>query len=131
MLVNVYVPNGRRDHSRVPYKLRFYQHLLEWVDDYHRSGESVVIVGDLNTAHKEIDLARPKQNEDVSGFLPIERAWLDQVVDNGYLDALREFHPEPELYSWWDLKSRARERNVGWRIDYFFVQKQLCKERHK
>ena len=81
----------------------------------------------MNTAHREIDLARPKSNEDISGFLPIERKWIDRVVEHGYMDSLREFHKEPGLYTWWDMKSGARERNVGWRIDYFFVQKELRK----
>jgi exodeoxyribonuclease-3 len=77
--------------------------------------------------HRPIDLARPKENEDISGFLPIEREWLDRVTEKGYVDGLREFHPEPDLYTWWSLRSGARERNVGWRIDYFFLQKDLKK----
>ena len=79
----------------------------------------------MNTAHKEIDLARPKQNETVSGFLPIEREWIDKVVSFGYVDTFRHFRPEEVSYSWWDLKSRARERNVGWRIDYVFVTREM------
>ncbi|MBU2524631.1 endonuclease/exonuclease/phosphatase family protein, partial [Patescibacteria group bacterium] len=85
----------------------------------------LVICGDFNTAHKEIDLARPKQNESVSGFLPVERAWMDKFVKHGYIDTFRNFCDEPGHYSWWDMKTRARDRNVGWRIDYFFVSKNM------
>ncbi len=81
--------------------------------------------GDYNTAHHEIDLARPKENETVSGFLPVERAWMDKYETHGYVDTLRMFRKEPHLYTWWDLKSGARARNVGWRIDYFFVSGDL------
>ena len=81
----------------------------------------MVICGDVNTAHKEIDLARPKANENVSGFLPEERAWIDKLLGHGYIDTLRIFNQQPDLYSYWDQMTRARDRNVGWRIDYFFV----------
>ena len=84
-------------------------------------GKHIVMCGDVNTAHKEIDLSRPKENEKISGFLPVERAWLDTFIAQGYVDTFRQFNKEPNQYSWWDMKSRARERNVGWRIDYFFV----------
>lgn len=125
MLFNVYFPNGKQDSERLNYKLEFYDAFLSHINKLKKRGKKIIFCGDVNTAHKEIDLARPKANEDISGFLPIERKWIDRVVKDGYLDSLREFHPEPELYTWWDLKSRARERNVGWRIDYFFVQKEL------
>lgn len=125
VLFNIYFPNGKKDDERLAYKMAFYDAFLEKADKIVASGKNVVVCGDFNTAHKEIDLARPKQNEKVSGFLPVERAWLDKLVSHGYVDTLREFHPEPELYSWWDMKSRARERNVGWRIDYFFVDEGL------
>ena len=85
----------------------------------------LIVCGDLNTAHKEIDLARPKENEGLSGFLPQERAWMDDLVSWGMIDSFRMFHKEAECYSWWDFKTRARERNVGWRLDYFFVDKDL------
>ena len=88
-------------------------------------GKNIVVCGDFNTAHKEIDLARPKENEHVSGFLPIERAWMDTFIDHGYVDTFRYFNKDVGQYSWWDLKTRARERNVGWRIDYFFVNKEF------
>jgi exodeoxyribonuclease-3 len=91
-------------------------------------GGKLIVCGDVNTAHKEIDLARPKENERISGFLPIERAWLDKLVTSGYVDTFRHFNKEPRQYTWWDMKSRARERNVGWRIDYFFVTENLLSQ---
>jgi exodeoxyribonuclease-3 len=125
VLLNVYFPNGKRDSDRLNFKLEFYEAFLEYLHHLTRSGKKVIFCGDVNTAHREIDLSRPKENENVSGFLPIERSWIDRVLKAGYVDSLRQFHPEPELYSWWDLKSRARDRNVGWRIDYFFVHESL------
>lgn len=127
VLFNVYFPNGKQNSDRLNYKLEFYEAFLESINHFKRRGKRVIFCGDVNTAHKEIDLARPQSNEDISGFLPIERKWIDRVVEHGYLDSLREFHKEPNLYTWWDMKSGARERNVGWRIDYFFVQKELRK----
>ncbi|MBN2096485.1 exodeoxyribonuclease III [Candidatus Peregrinibacteria bacterium] len=127
ILFNVYFPNGKQDSERLNYKLEFYDAFLQHIDTLKKKGKKIIFCGDVNTAHKAIDLARPKANEKVSGFLPIERKWIDRVIDHGYLDTLREFHPEPDLYTWWDLKSRARGRNVGWRIDYIFLQKELRK----
>jgi len=127
ILLNVYFPNGKKDTDRLNYKLEFYEAFLEYIDKLKKKGKKVIFCGDINTAHTEIDLTRAKENSDISGFLPIERKWIDRVIEHGYLDSLREFHPEPNIYSWWDLKSGARARNVGWRIDYFFVQKELRK----
>jgi exodeoxyribonuclease-3 len=124
-LMNVYFPNGKKDESRLKYKMDFYEAFLQFLEPLKEKGEKLVICGDFNTAHKEIDLARPKENEKVSGFLPIERAWMDKFVAHGYVDAFRNFNKEPNQYTWWDLKSRARERDVGWRIDYFFVTENL------
>lgn len=125
ILFNVYFPNGKKDESRLRYKIDFYDVFLDFVESLRQKGEKLIICGDFNTAHKEIDLARPKENENVSGFLPIERAWMDKLVAHGYIDTFRHFNKEPNQYTWWDLKSRARERNVGWRIDYFFVTENL------
>jgi exodeoxyribonuclease-3 len=121
VLFNVYFPNGQKDQERLRYKLDFYDLFLDTIDSYKKKGNGVVVCGDLNTAHKEIDLARPKENSNRSGFLPVERAWMDKLVSHGYVDSFREFVKEPGKYSWWDYKTRARERNVGWRLDYFFV----------
>lgn len=121
-LVNCYFPNGGRDHKRVPFKLAFYDAFLDRCEALRAQGQAVVFCGDVNTAHREIDLARPKSNQKTTGFLPEERAWLDRVVAAGYVDTFRHFHPDlPEQYTWWSMPTRARERNVGWRIDYFFV----------
>ncbi len=119
ILMNVYFPNGRMGPDRLEYKMEFYDAFLEFADGV--KNRSIVICGDLNTAHKAIDLARPEANEMFSGFLPEERAWMDKFVDHGYVDTFRHFNAESGHYSYWDFKTRARERNVGWRIDYFFV----------
>jgi exodeoxyribonuclease-3 len=124
-LFNVYFPNGKKDETRLRYKLDFYDVFLKFVDTLRAKGKKLVICGDVNTAHKEIDIARPKENEKVSGFLPVERAWMDKFVAHGYVDTFRYFNKEPNQYTWWDLKTGARERNVGWRLDYFFVSENL------
>jgi len=125
VLMNVYFPNGKMGEERLKYKIDFYKAFLEFADSLKAAGTKLVVCGDFNTAHKEIDLARPKENANVSGFLPVERAWLDKFVAHGYIDAFRHFNKGPNNYTWWDMKTRARERNVGWRIDYFFVTENL------
>jgi exodeoxyribonuclease-3 len=119
-LFNIYFPNGKKNKERLQYKLDFYDEFLNYAENHH-----IIVCGDFNTAHKEIDLSRPKENEHISGFLPIERAWIDTFIDHGYVDTFRQFNTEPNQYSWWDLKTGARARNVGWRIDYFFVNKEF------
>lgn len=121
VLLNIYFPNGGSGQERLRYKLRFYGEFLKYVADLVAQGKQVIFCGDVNTAHREIDLARPKENQKTSGFLPEERAWMDELVAAGFVDVFRETHPEGEVYSWWDMKTRARERNIGWRIDYFFT----------
>jgi len=125
-ILNGYFPNGGRGPERVQYKLEFYDQTLKLCQKLRKKGKKLVISGDYNTAHKPIDLARPEANEMVSGFLPEERAWLDTFVAAGYIDTFRHFYPDKkDIYSWWDQKSRARDRNVGWRIDYHFVSPEL------
>ena len=124
-LFNIYFPNGKQSEERLKFKLDFYDAFLEYIEPLRLKGEKLIICGDYNTAHQEIDLARPKENAKISGFLPVERAWLDKLVARGYIDTFRHFQKEPGQYTWWDVKSRARERNVGWRIDYFFVTENL------
>jgi len=124
-LYSVYFPNGKAREERLRYKMDFYDALLDHSEKARKEGRSVIIVGDVNTAHREIDLARPKENSTVSGFLPEERAWIDRFLETGYVDSLRVFDDGPENYSWWDYKTKARERNVGWRIDYIFVSEDL------
>lgn len=124
-LINIYYPNGKAREERLRYKMDFYDAFLEFANKLKKKGKNLIICGDVNTAHKEIDLARPKANEKVSGFLPEEREWMDKFFANGYLDTFRMFNQEPENYTWWDVISRARDRNVGWRIDYFFISESL------
>ena len=124
-LYTIYFPNGKASEDRLRYKMDFYDAFLDHAETRRRKGESIVVCGDVNTAHTEDDLARPKENETVSGFLPEERAWIDSLLDHGYIDTFREFTVGPGHYSWWDYKSRARERNVGWRLDYFFISEDL------
>ena len=126
-LLNVYFPNGKASDVRLKYKMGFYEAFLKYIEDLRKNGEKIVFCGDVNTAHKEIDLARPGPNSKISGFLPKERAWIDKVVKKGYVDTFRMFEKGAEHYSWWSYMGGARERNVGWRIDYFFVAKELKK----
>lgn len=121
---SVYFPNGQMNEERLNYKLEFYREYFDYCNDLKKI-KPLIIMGDYNTAHKEIDLARPKENEKTSGFLPIEREWLDQIVNDGYIDTFRELNPNPDEYSWWSYRTRARDRNIGWRIDYCFITKEL------
>ncbi|HQN75807.1 MAG TPA: exodeoxyribonuclease III [Methanomassiliicoccales archaeon] len=125
VLFNIYFPNGKASPERLRYKMEFYQEFLEVAKRTVEGGRHVVVCGDVNTAHREIDLARPKENGKISGFLPQERKWIDDFLAAGFVDTFRMFDPSPERYTWWDMKTRARERNVGWRIDYFFVDEGL------
>ncbi|MBD3290035.1 exodeoxyribonuclease III [candidate division KSB1 bacterium] len=125
VLINVYFPNGKQSKERLQYKMDFYDAYLDYADSLKADGKKIVMCGDVNTAHKEIDLAHPKANEKSSGFLPIERAWIDKMITSGYLDTFRMFNDQPEQYTWWDVRTRARERNIGWRIDYFFISVNL------
>lgn len=124
-LYNIYFPNGGQDNKRVPYKLEFYQELLNICDDLHAKGEKIIITGDFNTAHNEIDLANPKANEKNTGFLPEEREWIDKYLAHDFVDAYRELYPERIQYTWWTYRYNARENNIGWRLDYFLVSKDL------
>ena len=125
VLFNVYFPNGKASEERLQYKMDFYASFLSHVDNLRKEGKRIIVCGDVNTAHREIDLARPRENETISGFLPQERAWIDDLLSHGFIDTFRMFHQDGGHYTWWHLISRARERNVGWRIDYFFVSENL------
>ncbi len=125
VLFNVYFPNGKMGPERLKYKMAFYDVFLYYADSLKAAGKKLIICGDVNTAHKEIDIARPKENSKKSGFLPEERAWMDKFVAHGYVDTFRHYNQEPNQYSYWDIKTGARARNVGWRIDYFFVSENL------
>ncbi|MCB5234780.1 MAG: exodeoxyribonuclease III [Candidatus Cloacimonetes bacterium] len=124
ILFNIYFPNGQQSEERLDYKLRFYERSFEVMQEMRAKGKAVLVGGDYNTAHQPIDLARPKENENTSGFLRIERDWLDKIVEHGWADTFRHFNPQPDEYSWWSYRAGARARNVGWRIDYFFVNQE-------
>lgn len=125
VLLNVYFPNGGGAPERLEYKLAFYDAFLEYANKL-KEKTPVIFCGDVNVAHEEIDIARPKENETHVGFLPEERAWADEVVAAGFVDTFRHLHPnKKDAYTYWDQKTRARDRNVGWRIDYFFVSHDL------
>jgi len=115
-VVNGYFPKGR-DEDRIAYKLDFYRALFERVQRLRKSGKRVLVMGDFNTAHREIDLARPKANTRNSGFLPEERAEIDRWLAAGWTDTFRAFEAGPDHYSWWSQRFGMRARNVGWRID--------------
>jgi exodeoxyribonuclease-3 len=124
-LVNAYFPSGRRGHERVAFKIEFYDALLRFCTDLRGQGHRLVVCGDLNTAHRPIDLARPAQNKKTSGFLPEEREALGRWLESGLVDIFRHLHPDAEEYTWWTYRFNARSRNVGWRIDYFLVAEEL------
>lgn len=125
LLYNIYFPNGGQDNRRVPYKLEFYKSLLDICDELHARGENIIITGDFNTAHSEIDLAHPKANEENTGFLPEERMWIDRYLEHGFVDIFRERHPESVAYTWWTYRTKARAKNVGWRLDYYLISETL------
>jgi exodeoxyribonuclease-3 len=124
-LFNAYFPSGQRGMTRVQYKLEFYAHLLALCDRLHANGENLIITGDFNTAHMPIDLKNAKQNIHTSGFLPEERAWVQNFLDHGFVDVYRHIYPERVQYTWWTYRAGARERRVGWRLDYFLVSRPL------
>ena len=125
VLYNVYFPNGKASNERLNYKMDFYGFFLKMMKKHIKRGDKIIICGDVNTAHREIDLARPKENSSSSGFLPEERKWIDLLLETGFHDTFRLFNTDSGQYSWWDYKTKARERNIGWRIDYFFVSNNL------
>lgn len=122
---NIYFPNGQKDEERLQFKLEFYNQFLEHIEKLRKQGKNIVACGDYNTAHTELDLANPKENSKFSGFLPIEREWIDKFIASGYVDTFRHFDKRPEQYSWWSYRAGARPKNIGWRIDYFFVNKEF------
>ncbi len=127
VLFNVYFPNGQKDDERLTYKMKFYDDFLLHCEKLREDGKSIIICGDVNTAHKEIDLKHPKANSKKSGFLPIERQWIDKLLEHGYIDTFRYVHGDKEdSYSWWSYRANARANNVGWRIDYFFISEELA-----
>ena len=129
VLITCYFPNGGGGPERLEYKLKFYDDFLKYVKRLDVGGKQIIFCGDINTAHNEIDLARPKENETSTGFLPIERAWLDKVIKNNFIDVFRHFHrDEVGAYTWWDMKTSSRDRNIGWRLDYFFANQTILEK---
>lgn len=121
VLLNIYFPKGYAESERLAFKMDFYDAVFARLEEQKGKGKPIVVCGDYNTAHKEIDLARPKENVGTSGFMPEERQKLDELIEMGYADAFRLFESGGGHYSWWSQRGRARENNVGWRIDYHFV----------
>ncbi|MCA9923546.1 MAG: exodeoxyribonuclease III, partial [Anaerolineales bacterium] len=127
VFITAYFPNGSRDHSRVPYKMQYKADFLTYCNNLRTHGKPIVFCGDVNTAHQEIDLARPRQNQNTTGFLAEERAWIDEVTAQGYIDTFRWLYPDRSgAYSWWSYIGGARSRNVGWRLDYFFASPDMA-----
>ncbi len=125
ILLGGYFPNGGKSEEAWQQKLVYYEHFLDEINSLRKSGKKIIFTGDLNVAHNEIDLARPKENMESIGFLPEERAWVDKLISQDWVDVFRAIHPEEISYTWWSMQTRARERNIGWRIDYFFVDRNL------
>jgi exodeoxyribonuclease-3 len=129
VLINCYFPNGGGEPHRLEYKLNFYKAFENYILDLKKSGLKVIFCGDINVAHTEMDIARPKENSNHVGFLPVERDWLSGVLDKGFIDSFRYLNPGLlNQYTWWDVKSGARNRNIGWRIDYVIVDESLKKD---
>lgn len=126
-LFNIYFPNGGQENKRVPYKLEFYEHLLNYCIELRNNNKEIILTGDFNTAHNEIDLKNPNSNKKNTGFLPIEREWIDKFLENGFIDAFRNLFPDEEVYTWWTYRFGARARNIGWRLDYYLVTEEIYK----
>ena len=124
---NVYFPNGQMSDERLEYKLDFYRDFFDYAQHLREQGRPLIISGDFNTAHNEIDLKNPGPNAKRSGFLPVERQWLDRIVAMGFVDTFRHLYPDTVKYSWWSYRFNARKNNAGWRIDYFFVSEDIVR----
>jgi exodeoxyribonuclease-3 len=125
-LLNIYFPNGSSGMHRVAYKLEFYDAIFEYTNELKRQGVPILMCGDYNTAHKEIDLANPELNQNTSGFLLEERAKIDWMIEHDWIDTFRVLTKEGGHYTWWDPKTFSRHRNIGWRIDYQFITEKLA-----
>ena len=131
-LVNTYFPNANHELSRLKFKIEFSDKLLRYLKKLEAStssaqGKPIIITGDFNVAHEEIDLARPKDNVGNPGFTHEEREWMTKLLKAGFIDTFRHFHPESREYTWWSYRFNARVRNIGWRIDYFCVSDKIIK----
>ncbi len=126
-LCNTYFPNSQRDHARLDYKLKFCKKFLAYCESLRTKKKNLILCGDFNIAHHEVDLRNPKSNHTTAGFLPEERSWLDTFIDAGYIDTFRHFEKGPGHYTWWSYRPHVREKNIGWRIDYFFTTEEMKK----
>jgi len=124
-LINLYFPNAQRLLKRIDFKMDFNKRILKHIDDLKNKGKCIILCGDFNAAHKEIDLANPKTNQKNAGFTPEERAFITELIDHGFIDTFREFDKSPGKYTWWTYRYNARSKNIGWRIDYFFINKEF------
>ncbi|MCK5780462.1 MAG: exodeoxyribonuclease III [Psychrilyobacter sp.] len=127
-LINCYFPNSQSEGKRLDYKLRFNIAIKNRCDDLVKSGKNVILCGDMNVAHKEIDLTNPKRNEKNPGYLPEEREWMSELLGDGYIDTYRSFYPDTVKYSWWSYRFSGREKNIGWRLDYHIVNESFMNE---
>jgi exodeoxyribonuclease III len=126
IVLNIYFPNGGANTERLKFKFEFYELLIVYMKELLKETPYVIVKGDFNTAHTDMDLARPKENMNTTGFMPVERMYLDWIEEIGFFDAFRHFNPElPEIYTWWSFRTAARSRNIGWRIDYFYLSEAL------
>ena len=121
VFISSYFPNSREDHSRLDFKIRFCERMARYCEGFRKRGLMVLLSGDLNIAHQEIDLYSPETHEQSAGFLPEERAWLTQFLQQGYIDTYRHYQPQAQEYTWWSYRRNMRSRGLGWRIDYFVV----------
>ena len=127
VVISAYFPNSQEAGARLDYKIEYCNAMLDFCNELVKQGKDIVLCGDYNIAHKPIDLANPKTNEKNPGYLPEEREWMDKFTNSGYVDVFRNFCTEPNQYSWWSYRFKARERNVGWRIDYTCVNESMVK----
>ena len=123
-MANVYFPHSNRELKRLDFKLKFNDHFLDFCKKLEKT-KPVIIASDFNVAHTELDLRNPKQNEKNAGFTKEERLWFDSFLKKGFIDTFREFNKEPGHYTWWTYRNNARERNIGWRVDYFVISQRL------
>jgi len=123
-LVNAYFPNSQREHTRLDYKLEFCKQMFKFLEKMRKKGKHVVLCGDFNIAHNEIDLKNPKSNQKNAGFLPEERAWMTEFLNGGYIDTFRHFEKGPGHYTWWSYRPGVRAKNIGWRLDYFCTNRE-------
>ncbi|MFX0207864.1 MAG: exodeoxyribonuclease III [Candidatus Hodarchaeota archaeon] len=124
-LINLYFPNAQRELKRLDYKLRFNQTLLSYLNELKNKEKGIILCGDFNVAHKEIDLKNPKENQNNAGFSSQERKFFSELLEHGFIDTFREFDQSPEQYTWWTYRYNARSRNIGWRIDYFVINQEF------